>query len=131
MTVSPMTASPTTRPFNKRAFTASMAALTVATLPLSGWFCHHYQFAPMTEARHAWMAVHVTTAILFVLAAAWHITLNRKAIVAYLRGVGGQTHGVSREARLAAAIFACVVFVAAGHAFLTPAPGALPLWLTQ
>ena len=53
MTVSPITASPMTRPFNKRAFTASMAALTVATLPLSGWFCHHYQFAPMTVARHA------------------------------------------------------------------------------
>ena len=119
------------RPFNKRAFAASMAALTVATLPLSGWFCHHYQFAPMTVARHAWMAVHVATAILFVVFAGWHVVMNRKAIVAYLRGAAVNTPGFSREARLAAAIFALVLFVAAGHAFLTPAPGALPLWLTQ
>jgi len=119
------------RPFNRRAFAASMAALTVATLPLSGWFCHHYQFAPMTVARHAWMAVHVTTAILFVAFAGWHVVMNRKAIFAYLRGATASASSVSREARLAAAIFALVLFVAAGHAFLTPAPGALPLWLTQ
>ena len=46
-----MNASLPARPFNKRAFAASMAALTGATLPLSGWFCHVYQFAPMTVAR--------------------------------------------------------------------------------
>jgi hypothetical protein len=119
------------RPFNRRAFAASMAALTVVTLPLSGWFCHHYQFAPMTVARHAWMAVHVTTAILFVVFAGWHVVMNRKAIFAYLRGATANASGVSREARLAAAIFAFVLFVAAGHAFLTPASGALPLWLAQ
>jgi heme exporter protein D len=126
-----MNASLATRPFNKRAFAASMAALTGATLPLSGWFCHHYQFAPMTVGRHAWMAVHVTTAILFVAVVGWHAVMNRKAIVAYLRGVAGNTPGFSREARLAAAIFACVLVVAAGHAFLAPAPGALPLWLAR
>jgi heme exporter protein D len=119
------------RPFNKRAFAASMAALTGATLPLSGWFCHHYQFAPMNVGRHAWMAVHVTTAILFVAVVGWHAVMNRKAIAAYLRGVADSTPGFSREARLAAAIFACVLFVAAGHAFLAPAPGALPLWLAR
>ena len=126
-----MTASLPARPFNRRAFAASMAALTVVTLPLSGWFCHHYQFAPMTVARHAWMAVHVTTAILFVVFAGWHVVMNRRAIVAYLRGAAANTPGFSREARLAAVIFACVLIVAAGHAFLTPVPGALPLWLTQ
>ena len=126
-----MNASSSARPFNKRAFAASMAALTVSTLPLSGWFCHHYQFAPMTVARHAWMAVHVTTAILFVVFAGWHVVMNCKAILAYLRGVTANPAGVSRETRLAAAIFAFVLFVAAGHAFLTPVPGALPLWLTQ
>ena len=126
-----MNASLPARPFNKRAFAASMAALTGATLPLSGWFCHHYQFAPMTVTRHAWMAVHVTTAILFIAFAGWHVVMNRKAIVAYLRGAAVNTPGFSREARLAAAIFALVLFVAAGHAFLAPATGALPLWLMR
>jgi hypothetical protein len=113
-----MNASLPARPFNKRAFAASMAALTGMTLPLSGWFCHHYQFAPMTVARHAWMAVHVTTATLFVIFAGWHVVMNRKAIAAYLGGAGAYAPGASREARWAAAIFAFVLFIAAGHAFL-------------
>ncbi len=116
-----MNASLPARPFNKRAFAASMAALTGATLPLSGWFCHHYQFAPMTVPRHAWMAVHVSTAILFVIFAGWHVVMNRKAIGAYLRGAGANAPGFSREARWAAAIFAFVLFIAAGHAFRAPA----------
>ena len=120
-----MNTSQPARPFNKRAFAASMAALTGATLPLSGWFCHHYQFAPMTVARHAWMAMHVTTAILFVLFAGWHVVMNHKAIVAYLRGATENTPGFSRETRLAAAIFAFVLFVAAGHAFLPHAARAV------
>jgi len=109
-----MSASQSVRPFNKRAFAASMAALTGVTLPLSGWFCHLYQFAPMTVARHAWMAVHVTTAILFVAFAGFHVVMNRRAIAAYLHGASG----FSRETRLAAAIFAAVLLVAVGHAFL-------------
>ena len=122
-----MSASQSVRPFSKRAFAASMAALTVATLPFSGWFCHLYQFAPMTVARHAWMAVHVTTAILFVTFAGWHVVMNRKAIVAYLRGASG----FSRETRLAAAIFAVVLFVAAGHAFLPHAARAFAIVALQ
>jgi hypothetical protein len=120
-----MIASQTARPFNKRAFAASMAAFTVVTLPFSGWFCHVYQFAPMTTARHAWMAVHVATAVLFVVFACWHVVMNRKAIFAYLRGAAAGAPGFSREARLAAAIFALVLFVAAGHAFLPHAARAL------
>ena len=120
-----MNTSQPARPFNKRAFAASMAALTGATLPLSGWFCHHYQFAPMTVARHAWMAAHVATAILFVVFAGWHVVMNRKAIVVYLVGAAANTPGFSREARLAAAIFALVLFVAAGHAFLPNAARAV------
>jgi FtsH-binding integral membrane protein len=122
-----MNASLPARPFNKRAFAASMAALTGATLPLSGWFCHVYQFAPMTVARHAWMAVHVATAILFVVFAGWHVVMNRKAIGAYLRGAGANAPGFSREARLAAVIFAFVLFVAAGHAFLPHAARAVAI----
>lgn len=120
-----MNASSSTRPFSKRAFAASMAALAGATLPLSGWFCHHYQFAPMTVARHAWMATHVAMAILFVLAAGWHVVMNRKAIVAHLRGTAAGARGFSRETRFAAAILALVALVAAGHAFLAPAAPAI------
>ena len=122
-----MSASQSVRPFNKRAFTASMAALTGATLPFSGWFCHVYQFAPMTTARHAWMAAHVATAILFVTFAGWHVVMNRKAIAAYLHGASG----FSRETRLAAAIFALVLFVAAGHAFLPHAARAFAIVALQ
>ena len=104
---SPMNASPrrarSTNAPSRRRWRRSPAR----TLPLSGWFCHHYQFAPMTVARHAWMATHVTTAILFVVVAGWHVVMNRKAIVAYLRGAAAGAPGFSREARLAAAIFAC------------------------
>lgn len=126
-----MSASQSTRPFNRRAFAASMAALTLATLPISGWFCHHYQFAPMTTARHAWMAVHVATAVLFVAFAGWHVVMNRKAIFAYLRGAAAGAPGFSREARLAAAIFASVLFVAAGHAFLPHAARAFAIVAMQ
>lgn len=120
-----MSTVPSARPFNRRAFAASMAALAGATLPISGWFCHVYQFEPMTTGRHAWMAVHVATAILFVAFAGWHALMNRKAIAAYMRSATAGGPGFSRETRLAAAIFALVLFVAAGHAFLAPSARAL------
>ena len=107
------------RKFNARAFVAMMAALTGASLPVSGLFNHLHQFEPLTTARHAWMAAHTAMAILFTVFAGWHIALNRRMLVNYLRKV--PVRAPSREAVLAGVIVILVLFVAVGHAFL---PGA-------
>jgi hypothetical protein len=56
--------------------------------------------------------------IIFMVSAIWHILLNRKALVSYIRGSVGRVSGVSREAFWAAALVGIMLFVSVGHLLL-------------
>lgn len=106
------------KPFNKRAFTALGAAVSGLGLPLTGYANHLYQFSPMTEQRHAWMAAHNILAVLFLAFAAWHVILNRQALLRHAKGIVRNMPFLSREAVLAGLVVASVVFLFVGHAFV-------------
>ncbi|MCE5270330.1 DUF4405 domain-containing protein [bacterium] len=106
------------RSLDKRAFSAQMAGLSALSLPFSGLALHLLQDAPLTGARHAWMAVHTALGFVFVAFGAWHVWLNRRPLAAGFRRVLGGRLRVTREARLALLILAALVLLSAGHAQL-------------
>ncbi|HOI75747.1 MAG TPA: DUF4405 domain-containing protein [Syntrophales bacterium] len=103
---------------NTRAFTALGAAISGLGLPLTGYANHLYQFSAMTTPRHAWMAAHNILAVLFLAFAAWHVILNRKALLRHVKGIVRNIPFPSREAVLAGLVVASVVFLFVGHAFV-------------
>jgi hypothetical protein len=81
------------KPFKQRAFTAIMSGLTALTLPFTGLILHGYSEGAINGDRHAWFMLHVGLGILFVVFAAWHAVLNRRALLSYIKGVGGSLPG--------------------------------------
>jgi hypothetical protein len=73
------------KPFNKRAFTALMAGLTALTLPFTGLILHGYSEGAISGDKHAWLMAHVVLGFLFVIFAAWHALINRRALLNYIR----------------------------------------------
>lgn len=65
--------------WNMRAFVALAMTFSGLCLPVTGYANHVYQFAPMSVARHAWMAAHNVLAVQFTVFAIWHAILNRRA----------------------------------------------------
>ncbi len=108
----------TKRPFGQRAFVASLAAFSGLGLPATGLANHLLQMEQMTLRRHVWMSAHNTLAVIFAVAAVWHIILNRRALLNHARSVSSGLSGVSREATCAGIIVAFLLFVFVGHAFL-------------
>lgn len=100
--------------FNTRAFVVSMAVFTGLSLPFTGLANHLSGFEPLTTSRHAWMAAHNVMGILFAFFVTWHVVLNRRSLAHHLR----KAAPLSREAKIAAAITASLLFVAIGHAFV-------------
>jgi hypothetical protein len=81
------------RSFNKRAFTAIMSGLTALTLPFSGLILHGYSEGAIAGDIHFWLTVHVLLGLLFIVFAAWHAIINRRALLSYIKGVGGSQPG--------------------------------------
>ncbi len=73
------------RSFNKRAFTAIMSGLTALTLPFTGLILHGYSEGRISGDGHAWFTLHVGLGILFVVFAAWHALINRRALLNYIK----------------------------------------------
>ncbi len=71
--------------FNKRAFTAIMSGLTALTLPITGLILHGYSEGLISGDQHAWLMAHVVLGLLFVVFAAWHAILNRRALRNYVK----------------------------------------------
>ncbi len=85
---------PIKRSFNKRAFTAIMAGLTALTLPFTGLILHGYSEGAISGDRHFWLMAHVVLGFLFVVFAAWHAIINRRALLNYIKsGVAGALPG--------------------------------------
>jgi hypothetical protein len=73
------------RSFNKRAFSAIMSGLTALTLPFTGLILHGYSEGRISGDSHAWFTLHVGLGFLFVVFAAWHALLNRRALLNYIK----------------------------------------------
>jgi hypothetical protein len=107
----------TSKPFNQRAFVALVAAVAGLGLPLTGLFTHLLGTEAISPRRHFWMAAHNGLGILFATFVVWHLVLNRRALLAHIRGVSGPSRSVRREILWATAVVAAVLLVAAGHTF--------------
>ena len=76
---------PNKKSFNKRALTAIMSGLTALTLPFTGLILHGYSEGRISGDKHAWLMAHVVLGFLFVVFAAWHAWLNRRALLNYIK----------------------------------------------
>lgn len=104
------------RRFNYRAFVSLTIALAGAGLPVTGIGNHWQQLEPMTVARHAWMSAHNSLGVIFVVFATWHVVLNRRALVAQIRGVAGRVPRAGRELLYALAVVGATTGVVIAHA---------------
>jgi len=63
-----------------------MAFFSGIGLPVSGLMNHLYDFAPLTTARHAWMAAHTVMGLLFATFVDLHTALNWRALMSHFCG---------------------------------------------
>jgi len=70
-----------------------MSGLTALTLPITGLIVHGYSEGAISGDKHSWLMAHVVLGFLFVVFAAWHAWLNRRALLNYIKGVGGPLPG--------------------------------------
>lgn len=105
----------TNRPFNLRAFVAIAAAVAGLGLPLTGFANHLHQMDFMTPRRHAWMSAHNSLGVVFFVFTAWHVILNRRIFLNYVKGAASRWRQINREALWAAGLVIFVVLVAVGH----------------
>ncbi len=102
--------------FNYRAFWSLLLAVTAIGLPWTGIENHLHGFDGITVERHAWMSAHNILALLFTIAVVAHVVMNGRALLRYARGLAARTLPPSREAVVALAITAGLLFVCVGHA---------------
>jgi hypothetical protein len=107
----------TDKKFNTRAFVTLMICFSGLGLPITGYANHLYGFSQLTMARHAWMSAHNVLGIFFTIFVVWHVVLNRRALLAYLKNFAASTPFLSRESLLAIVILAMALFLFIGHAF--------------
>lgn len=105
----------TKKSFNSRAFVVVAAGVAGLGLPLTGFANHLLQMDFMTQRRHAWMSAHNSLGLVFVVFTAWHVILNRRVFVNYVKGAASRWRHISREVLWAAGLVAFVVIVAVGH----------------
>jgi hypothetical protein len=103
--------------FNRRAFITLTAVISGLGLPVTGLMNHIYGMEPLTLRRHAWMSAHNSLAIVFTVAAVWHVVFNRKALFRYIRVAASDIPRFSRETIYAAAIVTIMLLIAVGHTF--------------
>ena len=103
--------------FSIRGFSAIILAVATLGLPVTGVANHVYGFSGLDVTRHAWMAAHNALGTLFMIAAALHLVLNRRALIAHMRKVSADIFRMRREALWACGATALLLLVAVGHAF--------------
>lgn len=101
--------------FNTRAFTSVAMLISGLLLPFSGFMNHDLQLESLSMQRHFWMTVHNTSAVLFVIFAIIHISLNRRVLFAYLKQK--RTVLLKRESVLAVIIVISIVSLLSSHVF--------------
>jgi hypothetical protein len=107
--------------WNQRAFVALGAVLSGLALPATG-LLDHAAGGSSSEAAVGWSIAHVSVSCMFVGFCGWHIVLNRRALLRYLRAAGGRAGAVrrlpARETVAAAAIVGGVLAATVVHALV-------------
>ena len=105
--------------WNQRAFVAVGAALSGLALPATG-LLDHAAGGSSSEAAVGWSIAHVSVSCLFVGFCTWHLVLNRRALLRYVRAAGGKTDALrrlpARETVAAAAVVGGVLALTVVHA---------------
>jgi len=71
--------------WDQRRFVSLGALFSALALPVTGLGNHLARHSSGPHADASWVVAHVAIGSLFVIFAAWHIVINRRAIVRYLR----------------------------------------------
>jgi hypothetical protein len=107
--------------WNQRAFVALGAVLSGLALPVTGLLDHAAGGSP-SGAAVGWSIAHVSVSCLFVGFCGWHIVLNRRALLRYLRAANDRAGAVrrlpARETVAAAAIVGGVLAATVAHALV-------------
>jgi hypothetical protein len=106
---------PIKKSFNLRAFVVVAAGVAGLGLPLTGFANHLLQMDFMTPRRHAWMSAHNSLGVVFVVFTVWHVILNRRVFLNYVRGVASRWRHINREALWATGLVTLIVLIAVGH----------------
>ncbi len=106
---------PIRKPFNKRAFISIAMFVSGSLLPLSGLMNHILQYELLSRSRHFWMTTHNTSALLFVIFAVLHISLNWSPLILHIKKV--KELSVSREAITAFLLVVIIVGLFVSHVF--------------
>lgn len=106
------------RRFKGRGFTSFLVTVSFLAMSVSGvvlYVTPKGRVANWTDWRMAgltkegWAAVHTTTSLLFVIAAGFHLWLNWRVFVSYLRATAARGLNLKRELALALVIAAALV----------------------
>jgi hypothetical protein len=75
--------------WNQRSFVALGALLSGLALPVTG-LLDHAAGGSSSESAVGWSIAHISVSCLFVGFCGWHLVLNRRALLKYLRAAGGR-----------------------------------------
>jgi hypothetical protein len=104
--------------WDQRRFVSLGALFSGLALPVTGVADHLARHSTGPTAGSGWIVAHVTVSSLFVLFAAWHGVLNRRALLRYLRCKTERVGLPSREAVAALVLVGGTVAVLVAHAVL-------------
>lgn len=109
------------RPFATLCVAGAFLALALSGLLLfaapRGRYLNEHAWAVLGLDKDAWLALHVTVAVLMLCAAGAHIVFNFKPLMNHLRGRAKDAFHLQREA---VAVLAVLAVVVAGAAFNLP-----------
>jgi hypothetical protein len=98
--------------WEQRRFISLCALFSSLALPVTGIGDHLARHSSGPHAGPAWVVAHVAIGALFVFFATWHATLNRRALLKYLRGRVLRRALPRPEALAAIALVAVVLAIA-------------------
>jgi hypothetical protein len=109
------------RVWNQRAFIATGAVLSGLALPVTGLLDHAAGGSASADSV-GWSIAHTSLGALFAGFCVWHVVLNRRALLRYLRAAlpAGRPGGAapSREVLIAMALVGGVLAATVVHALL-------------
>jgi hypothetical protein len=105
--------------WNQRSFVVLGAVLSGLALPATG-LLDHAAGGSSSESAVGWSIAHISLSTLFVGFCTWHIVLNRRPLLKYLRAAGGRAGSLrrlpARETVAAAGIVGGVLALTVVHA---------------
>ena len=105
--------------WNQRSFVVLGALLSGLALPVTG-LLDHAAGGSSSENAVGWSIAHISVSCLFVGFCGWHLVLNRRALLRYLRAAGGEAEALrrlpARETVAAAAVVGGVLLATVVHA---------------